>query len=111
MDDRIRIALDAMGGDHGPSIAIPGAALSLVRHPDTEFLIFGNEKAIEPHLDAHPQLARSSRVIHTEVAISMDAKPSQALRQGAASPACGWLWKQPKRARPMRWFPLAILAR
>jgi glycerol-3-phosphate acyltransferase PlsX len=82
MDDRIRIALDAMGGDYGPSIAIPGAALSLVRHPDTEFLIFGNEKAIEPYLDAHQQLARNARVIHTEIAISMDAKPSQALRQG-----------------------------
>jgi glycerol-3-phosphate acyltransferase PlsX len=82
MSDRIRIALDAMGGDHGPSTAIPGAALSLVRHPDTEFLIFGDEKAIEPYLEAHPALARNSRVIHTEIAISMDAKPSQALRQG-----------------------------
>ena len=82
MDARIRIALDAMGGDHGPSIAIPGAALSLVRHPDTEFLIFGDEKVIEPHLEAHPVVARNARVVHTEVAIAMDAKPSQALRQG-----------------------------
>ncbi len=40
MNARVRIALDAMGGDLGPSMAIPGAALSLVRHPDTEFLIF-----------------------------------------------------------------------
>ena len=82
MSARIRIALDAMGGDHGPSIAIPGAAISLVRHPDTEFLIFGDEKAIAPQLEEEPALARNSTVIHTEVAISMDAKPSQALRQG-----------------------------
>jgi glycerol-3-phosphate acyltransferase PlsX len=82
MSARIKIALDAMGGDHGPSIAIPGAALSLVRHPDTEFLIFGDQKAIEPHLDAHAMLARNSTVIHTNVAVAMDAKPSQALRQG-----------------------------
>jgi glycerol-3-phosphate acyltransferase PlsX len=85
MSDRIRIALDAMGGDYGPSTAIPGAAISLVRHPDTEFLIFGNEQAIQPFLDENPALARNSRVIHTEVAITMDAKPSQAVRQGRKS--------------------------
>ncbi|WP_088346163.1 MULTISPECIES: phosphate acyltransferase PlsX [Rhodomicrobium] len=82
MSARIRIALDAMGGDHGPSIAVPGAALSLIRHPDTEFLIFGDEAKIAPHLQQHPALAKNSRVIHTPVAVSMDAKPSQALRQG-----------------------------
>ncbi|NJM34657.1 MAG: phosphate acyltransferase PlsX [Rhodomicrobium sp.] len=82
MDARVRIALDAMGGDHGPSVAIPGAALSLIRHPDAEFLIFGDEKAVEPHLDAHPALANNSKLIHADVAIAMNAKPSQALRQG-----------------------------
>ncbi len=96
MTDRIRIALDAMGGDHGPSIAIPGAALSLVRHPDTEFLIFGDEQAIQPHLDAYPALARNSRVFHTEVAIAMDAKPSQALRQGRGKSS---MWKALEAAK------------
>jgi glycerol-3-phosphate acyltransferase PlsX len=90
MNARIRIALDAMGGDHGPSIAMPGAAISLVRHPDTEFLIFGDEKAIAPHLEAHPALARNARVIHTEIAVSMHARPSQALRQGRGKSS---MWK------------------
>lgn len=90
MDARIKIALDAMGGDHGPSVAIPGAAISLVRHPDTEFLIFGDQKAIEPYLEEHAVLARNSRVIHCDVAISMDAKPSQALRQGRGKSS---MWK------------------
>ncbi len=85
-----------MGGDHGPSIAIAGAALSLVRHPDTEFLIFGDEKAIEPHLDAHPALARNSRVIHTDVAVAMNAKPSQALRQGRRKSS---MWKALEAAK------------
>jgi glycerol-3-phosphate acyltransferase PlsX len=96
MNARIRIALDAMGGDHGPSIAIAGAALSLVRHPDTEFLIFGDEKAIEPHLDAHPALARNSRVIHTDIAVAMSAKPSQALRQGRRKSS---MWKALEAAK------------
>jgi len=82
MNAPIRIALDVMGGDNGPSVAIPGAALSLVRHPNTEFLLVGNEAEIAPFLAQHPALAEKSRIIHTEVAISMDAKPSQALRHG-----------------------------
>ncbi|MEJ2124343.1 MAG: phosphate acyltransferase PlsX [Alphaproteobacteria bacterium] len=82
MNAPIRIALDVMGGDNGPSVAIPGAALSLVRHPDTEFILVGNETDIAPILAQHPALAEKSRIKHTEVAISMDAKPSQALRQG-----------------------------
>ncbi|HVV80721.1 MAG TPA: phosphate acyltransferase PlsX [Pseudolabrys sp.] len=82
MSSNVRIALDAMGGDHGPSVVIPGAALSLERHPDTEFLLFGDEQIVTPLLAAHPKLQAKSQVIHTTVAISMSDKPSQALRYG-----------------------------
>jgi len=82
MASPITIALDAMGGDHGPSVVIPAAAITLVRHPDMRFILVGDEAKIRPELDAHPKVAEKSRVIHTDVAISMDAKPSQALRRG-----------------------------
>jgi glycerol-3-phosphate acyltransferase PlsX len=82
MSTTVRIALDAMGGDHGPSVVIPGAALSLERHPDAEFLLFGDEQALTPLLAAHPKLQAKSQVVHTTVAISMSDKPSQALRYG-----------------------------
>jgi glycerol-3-phosphate acyltransferase PlsX len=82
MSSTVRIALDAMGGDHGPSVVIPGAALSLDRHPDAEFLLFGDEQLLMPLLAAHPKLQAKSRVVHTTVAISMSDKPSQALRYG-----------------------------
>ena len=39
----LRISLDAMGGDFGPTVTVPGAALALERHPDCEFLLFGRE--------------------------------------------------------------------
>ena len=82
MPDKIRIALDAMGGDHGPSVVVPGAELSLGRHPDIDFLIYGDRALVGPLLDARPPLKAASRLMHTEVAVKMDAKPSQALRQG-----------------------------
>ena len=82
MPANIRIALDAMGGDHGPSIVIPGAEIALERHPDTEFILFGDRGTLEPLLDAQPRLKTRAKIVHTEVSIRMDDKPSQALRYG-----------------------------
>lgn len=82
MPDKVRIALDAMGGDHGPEVIVPGAALAHGRHPDTEFIFFGDSARIEPALAMEPALKAVSRIVHTDVAIKMDDKPSQALRQG-----------------------------
>lgn len=82
MPKKVRIALDAMGGDIGASVVIPGAAISLTRHPDSEFLLFGDSALIEKELAHHPALKAVSKVIHTDVAVSMHDKPSQALRRG-----------------------------
>jgi glycerol-3-phosphate acyltransferase PlsX len=82
MPQKVRIALDAMGGDVGASVVIPGAAISLTRHPDSEFLLFGDRALIEPQLANHPAMKKASRVIHTDVAVSPHDKPSQALRRG-----------------------------
>jgi glycerol-3-phosphate acyltransferase PlsX len=82
MAQKVRIALDAMGGDFGASVVVPGAAISLKRHPDSEFLLFGDSALIEPELTKYPALRAVSKVIHTDVAVSMEDKPSQALRRG-----------------------------
>jgi glycerol-3-phosphate acyltransferase PlsX len=82
MSDKVRIALDAMGGDHGPAITIAGAELALLRHPGSEFVLFGDSALIAPLLDARPQLKAVSRLVHTDVAVRMEDKPSQALRTG-----------------------------
>jgi glycerol-3-phosphate acyltransferase PlsX len=79
------LALDAMGGDYGPQVVIPGAAISRVRHPQLSFVFFGDEARIRPVLDQHPDLAAKSRIVHTSLVVAMDDKPSQALRRGKGS--------------------------
>ena len=79
---RVRLALDAMGGDHGPETVIPGAALALERHPEISFLIFGDPERIRALLVNHPRLATVSEVRASEIFIAMDEKPGQALRRG-----------------------------
>jgi glycerol-3-phosphate acyltransferase PlsX len=82
MPDKVRIAIDVMGGDHGASVVLPGADISLTRHPDIAYLLFGDTAVLGPVLDTLPRLKAASRLVHTEVAIRMDDKPSQALRYG-----------------------------
>jgi glycerol-3-phosphate acyltransferase PlsX len=82
MPGKVRIALDAMGGDHGASVVVPGAEISLGRHPDMEFVLFGDRAVVEPLIASRPRLKAVSRFVHTDIAVKMDAKPSQALRQG-----------------------------
>ncbi|MAI63120.1 MAG: phosphate acyltransferase [Micavibrio sp. TMED27] len=76
----ITIALDVMGGDHGPDSVLPGAELALARHPGIKFLLFGDEKIINNYLQKKPKLAAVSKVFHAELTIKGDDKPSAALR-------------------------------
>jgi glycerol-3-phosphate acyltransferase PlsX len=71
-----------MGGDQGPDMVIPGAALSAVRYPELRFLLVGDQTRIAPLLERHPHLKERAEIRHTDVFVTMDAKPSQALRQG-----------------------------
>lgn len=79
----IRVALDAMGGDHAPTVEVEGAALALEElAADFSLLFVGRPEAIEPRLAAHPGIDRSriSIVPATEV-VTMEDKPLQAVRQ------------------------------
>jgi glycerol-3-phosphate acyltransferase PlsX len=82
MTEPVRIAIDAMGGDHGPEMILPGALRALDRHQDIRFLFFGDEKRLRPILESSPRLAAVSSLHHTDVAVRMEDKPSQALRAG-----------------------------
>jgi phosphate acyltransferase len=78
----VRIALDAMGGDYGPEVIVPGSARALRLYHDIEFVFFGDAARIRPLLDLHKGLSAASSVHHTDVSVRMDAKPSAALRAG-----------------------------
>lgn len=71
-----------MGGDHGPSVVVPAADLALERHPAARFLLIGDRDKIGPALAGRSRLAAASEIVHTDVAVRMDDKPSQALRHG-----------------------------
>lgn len=82
---QLPIALDAMGGDNAPACVLRGAAMALVRHPGIRFLLYGNRYILEPLLADQPQLKAASEIVHTEIVIAGDDKPSVAVRRGRNS--------------------------
>lgn len=82
MSGILTISIDAMGGDRGPEMVIAGADLGLERNPDARLILFGDQAQVGPILERYPRVVAASEFVHCEVAVAMDAKPSQALRRG-----------------------------
>ncbi len=82
MAKTITIALDVMGGDHGPAVVLAGAEISRRRYPEIRYIMHGEEDAVLPELDKYDGLKEVSVFHHCDVSIAMTDKPSQALRHG-----------------------------
>ncbi len=77
----IRLAVDAMGGDAGPSVIIEGA-VAAARHMDLRLLLVGAAPAIEAALASHadwPTL--DTEIIEAPDVIGMEEPPAAALRR------------------------------
>ena len=72
----VRIAVDCMGGDHGPSVTLPACRAFLERHPAAELVLVGTAEA----LAGAAGLPRSRVVTATEV-VAMDDPVEVALRK------------------------------
>ena len=71
-----------MGGDKGPEVVFHGALLALKERRNLSFVFHGREVELTPLLERFPDLKPVSRIVHSDVVISMDEKPSHALRKG-----------------------------
>lgn len=85
MSASLAISLDAMGGDNAPEMVVRGADIARRRFPQCRFLFFGDEAKVRPLLDSLPELKKVSTLRHTVSVVTMDDKPSQALRSGRGS--------------------------
>lgn len=77
----MRIALDAMGGDHGPRPNVIGAAAALVAAPDLSVVLVGDKAQLDPLLAATPHPADRLEVFHAADVVGMNEKPVEALRK------------------------------
>ncbi|MBO1325909.1 phosphate acyltransferase PlsX [Acetobacter sp. TBRC 12305] len=74
------LAIDGMGGDGAPEVVVAGLAVAAERHRGIKVLLIGDEASLRPLLTKYPKAAAICTVWHTDVSISMDMKPTSALR-------------------------------
>jgi glycerol-3-phosphate acyltransferase PlsX len=74
-----RIAIDCMGGDHGPSVTVPAALRFLDDHPAASLILVGREEVLQPLLGNRSGNSRL-RVVHASEVVEMDESPAIALR-------------------------------
>jgi len=78
-DRLVRVAVDAMGGDHGPTEIVPGAVAYAEGHPRDEVVLVGDEARVRDHLGASPP--PNIRVVHAATVVDMDEHPAAAVRR------------------------------
>ena len=81
---KLRISLDAMGGDDAPSCVVRGADIACGRHPNLEVSFFGDEKRIRPFMKRTRNL-KGARIVHAPDSVSAEDTASQAVRRGKTS--------------------------
>jgi len=74
------LAIDAMGGDDAPRIVLEGLNVAADRHPSARILLCGDEPLLRAQLANYPKAARICEIRHAATAISMEMKPTAALR-------------------------------
>ncbi|WP_461213176.1 phosphate acyltransferase PlsX [Lacticaseibacillus sp. GG6-2] len=73
----MKIAVDAMGGDHAPQVVIEGVLRARDEYPDLEFTLFGDEAQLKPLISDMTRLA----IVHTTEKIAGDDEPVRAVRR------------------------------
>jgi glycerol-3-phosphate acyltransferase PlsX len=79
------VAVDAMGGDIGPSAVVPGAVDAL-RQGGFRLALYGDKDAIARELDALDDVPAACEIVHCSQIIEMAESPVQAIRARTDSP-------------------------
>lgn len=77
----MRIAVDAMGGDHAPGCVVQGAVEALALYDDIELVLVGDQQRIEAELAQVKGSSDRLTIVHTSQVIEMGEHPLQALKR------------------------------
>ncbi|MEK7850360.1 MAG: phosphate acyltransferase PlsX [Deltaproteobacteria bacterium] len=80
----MKIALDAMGGDHAPHVEVEGAILA-AKEFGSHIILVGDRNVVEKELSRHNAESLPISVRHASEVVGMDESPSKALRKKNSS--------------------------
>ena len=85
MTDLITVSIDGMGGDNAPEMIVGGINMACKEDSSVRYLLFGDETKLRPLLDKNPLARQSCEIRHTTDIVTMNDKPTTALRSGKNS--------------------------
>jgi glycerol-3-phosphate acyltransferase PlsX len=77
----MKIALDAMGGDHAPGAIVAGAVLAVSADTELRVTLVGDQAQVTPHLLGDAAVRSRIDLFHCSQVIGMEESPVLALRQ------------------------------
>jgi phosphate acyltransferase len=77
--ERVRVAVDAMGGDHAPEEVVRGALGWAREHPEVEILLVGDEPRIRPFVDG--DMPAHVSIVQAAESVAMEEHPAAAVRR------------------------------
>ena len=77
----VKIAVDAMGGDHGPSEMVAGAVEAVEAKPQIQVLLVGKEDVIASELAKHTYDKERISVVNATEVIATEEPPVNAIRK------------------------------
>ena len=78
----LKLAIDAMGGDNGPSVVLEALKNSLKQNTTTQFVVVGDETILSPLLTSSTlSSSLKSHCVHAEQVVEMTDKPGATMRQ------------------------------
>ncbi|WP_269495347.1 phosphate acyltransferase PlsX [Castellaniella sp. S9] len=80
-NNRVRIAIDCMGGDHGLPVTVPAAIAFARACPDAQCLLVGDESQIRQALQRDAAPAGSFEILHASEVVAMHDSVEVALRR------------------------------
>ena len=89
MTEKVKIAIDAMGGENSPKKIIDALNISLKRNNDMFFYLFGNENTLKKELSKNKNLHNHCEIINTKDVILDDESPLGAAKRSKDSS----MWK------------------
>ena len=89
MSNKVKIAVDAMGGDKSPKKIINGIEISLKKNTENYFYLFGDKNLLNKEISQTQLVANHSEIIDTKDVIADEESPLSAAKRGKESS----MWK------------------
>ena len=76
----ITLAVDAMGGDHGPKVTIPASINALSKYDRLHIILVGDKELIQKELQKNKYTNTRLSIQHASEVVEMDESPQSALK-------------------------------